>query len=93
MDDINIREHLEIKYPGSFESWDGFEMLIKMRERVGMTGELLVILYSKAVPSEKFAVTLHQAFHVTSDKNGQDIFRVGGAELIAEFEEAYIPKN
>lgn len=91
MDEQAIVDHLKEKYPGAFEGWDEFELALKARQRKDEEPLMLVVLYNKG--TEGPVVELHAAFLLTSDKDGQDVIRLGNVELVAEYDDAYIPKK
>ena len=90
MNDENILEYLREQHPGAFEGWDEFETAIQIRHRRG-EGAMLVILYNEGT---EHAVDLHRAFLVEFTKGQDDeVIQVGGAELVAKYNEAYHEKT
>lgn len=88
MNDLSIKEHLQSEYPGAFKDWDGHEMSMRIRDRKDQDPVMLVVLYNK--DEDPQAVKLHKAFLMIDSKEGE-VIRLGGPELVAEFDEAYIP--
>lgn len=78
-------EELRAKYPGTFEGWDGYEALVTARNREGDQG-IMVTLYNKGTD---FVVDVHAVFILTMDEK----IRVGGVDLIQEFNSCYIPEE
>jgi hypothetical protein len=85
----NLQDYLKGKYPESFEGWDGYEFSIRARMRKSEQPEMLAMILN-ASDSEYTKVSLHAAFHMSEDSDGNEVIRVGMHELLKEFVDTYI---
>ena len=68
---------IQVKFPKTFETWDGFQTSIVANDRVGLEPIIIVGLYNK--PTEETPANLHRAFRLDVDNDKIDS---GGEKLI-----------
>jgi len=85
MEPASVLDELRSLHPDTFKGWDDFEVTMSARDRKGNKC-VLILLYNKG---KQHVVDLHASFLITDD----DQIRIGGEELVAEFNEAYVVKK
>ena len=93
VDNTNFIPFLKEKYPEIFNGWDGYEVSIKARNRIDEKPLIVVVLYNKAKRNMPRQVSLYSCFQLTIDDKENDVIKVGGIEILQDYDDAYLPKK